>query len=139
MGGRIVSEGRPLGQRRRPHRVVWAAAHEFAARYGDLAAASEEHRRHLIEWVRVSRKAWRNLNVSKRRSPAVARLLDGLRVPYMVIGGFAVTVWGQPRYTADLDLTIHCLVPERDLIEGLLDSLTPLVADPLQFVRERYG
>lgn len=67
----------------------------------------------------------------------VARLLDGLRVPYMVIGGFAVTVWGQPRYTADLDLTIHCLVPERDLIEGLLDSLTPLVADPLQFVRER--
>ena len=51
-------------------RIAWyGAAHEFAARYGDLAAASEEHRRHLIEWVRVSRKAWRNLSVSKRRSP----------------------------------------------------------------------
>ena len=51
-------------------RIAWyGAAYEFAARYGDLSAASEEHRRDLIEWVRVSRKAWRNLNVSKRRSP----------------------------------------------------------------------
>ena len=51
-------------------RVAWyEAAYAFAARYGDLEAASEEHRRHLIEWVQVSRKAWRNLNVSKRRSP----------------------------------------------------------------------
>ena len=51
-------------------RIAWyGAAHEFAARYGDLAAASDAHRRDLIEWVRVSRKAWRNLNVSKRRSP----------------------------------------------------------------------
>ncbi len=67
----------------------------------------------------------------------VARLLDELRVPYMVIGGFAVTVWGQPRYTADLDLTIHCPVPEQGLIERLLCSLTPLVADPVRFVQER--
>ena len=50
--------------------MAWyEAAYEFVARYGDLAAASEEHRRHLIEWVQVSRKAWRNLKVSKRRSP----------------------------------------------------------------------
>ena len=67
----------------------------------------------------------------------VARLLDGLRVPYMVIGGFAVTVWGQPRFTADLDLTIHCPVPEQSLIKRLLRSLTPLVADPVQFVQGR--
>ena len=51
-------------------RIAWyAAAHEFAARYGGLSAASEEHQRDLIEWVRVSRKAWRNLNVSMPRSP----------------------------------------------------------------------
>ena len=51
-------------------RMAWyEAAYEFAAHYGDLAAASEEHRRDLIEWVRISRKAWRNLSVSKRRSP----------------------------------------------------------------------
>ena len=67
----------------------------------------------------------------------VARLIDGLRVPYMVIGGYAVTIWGQPRFTADLDLTIHCPVPEQTLIERLLGSLTPLVADPVRFVRER--
>ena len=51
-------------------RIAWyEAAYEFAARYGDLAAASEEHRRQLIEWVQVSRKAWRNLNVSKLTTP----------------------------------------------------------------------
>ncbi len=67
----------------------------------------------------------------------VARLLDGLRIPYMVIGGFAVTVWGQPRFTADLDMTIQCSVPEQTLIERLLRSLTSLVADPVRFVQER--
>ena len=51
-------------------RIAWyEAAYEFAARYGDLESASEEHRRQLIEWVQVSRKAWRNLNVSMPRSP----------------------------------------------------------------------
>ncbi len=45
-------------------RIAWyGAAHEFAARYGGLAAVSEGHRRDLIEWVRVSRKAWRNLRL----------------------------------------------------------------------------
>ena len=67
----------------------------------------------------------------------VARLLDELRVPYMVIGGYAVTIWGQPRFTADLDLTLHCLVPEQSLIEQLLRPLTALVADPVRFVQER--
>ena len=51
-------------------RIAWyAAAYEFAARHGDLAAASAAHRRDLIAWVKVSRRAWRNLKVSKRRSP----------------------------------------------------------------------
>ena len=68
---------------------------------------------------------------------AVARLLDGLRIPYMVIGGYAVTIWGQPRFTADLDMTIQCSVPEHTLIERLLRSLTSLVADPVRFVQER--
>ena len=48
-------------------RIAWyGAAYEFAARFG---GSSEEHLRDLIEWVKVSRKAWRNLSVSKQRSP----------------------------------------------------------------------
>lgn len=48
----------------------------------------------------------------------VARLLDANRLPYMVIGGLANLVWGLPRATLDVDVTVwggtrsfHELVP----------------------------
>lgn len=37
----------------------------------------------------------------------VAKLLQNLRIPYLVTGGVAVVVWGRPRYTADIDLIIE--------------------------------
>lgn len=43
----------------------------------------------------------------------LARLLDSLRVPYMVIGGLANAVWGEPRATLDIDVTVW--VPDSEL------------------------
>lgn len=37
---------------------------------------------------------------------AVADILQRLRVPYFVTGGFAVSAWGRPRFTADIDLVV---------------------------------
>lgn len=37
---------------------------------------------------------------------SIAKILDGLKIPYYVTGGFAVSVWGKPRFTADIDLII---------------------------------
>lgn len=34
----------------------------------------------------------------------VAKLLDDLSIPYVLTGGLAVTIWGQPRTTQDADL-----------------------------------
>lgn len=37
----------------------------------------------------------------------VTKLLQWLKIPYLVTGGVAVVVWGRPRYTADIDLVIE--------------------------------
>ena len=67
----------------------------------------------------------------------VARTLDNLGVPYMVIGGFAATVWGEPRLTADLDITIQCEGSEETLVQRLSAVFAPRVRDPVRFVRQR--
>ena len=36
----------------------------------------------------------------------LAALLEDTRVPYMVIGGLANIVWGEPRATLDIDVTV---------------------------------
>ena len=42
---------------------------------------------------------------------AIAKSLHQLRIPYIVTGGFAVAIWGRPRFTADIDIVIE-LMPE---------------------------
>ncbi|MBM2820483.1 MAG: hypothetical protein HW405_243 [Candidatus Berkelbacteria bacterium] len=36
----------------------------------------------------------------------VAKVLDELKIPYYVSGGYAVSIYGRPRFTADLDMII---------------------------------
>ncbi len=36
----------------------------------------------------------------------VTRRLDTLKVPYLITGGIAVSLWGKPRFTEDIDLII---------------------------------
>ena len=47
-------------------------------------------------------------------------VLDGLKVPYMVMGGFAVRAWAIPRPTYDADLAIDV---DDDGLARLLDTL----------------
>ena len=68
---------------------------------------------------------------------ALAAWLDREQVPHMVIGGFAVTVWGEPRFTRDLDVTVSVPPEKLGAIVGLISSqFTPLVANPMKFVTE---
>jgi hypothetical protein len=39
----------------------------------------------------------------------IASILEELKIPYAVTGGFAVSVWGRPRYTADIDIIVELL------------------------------
>jgi len=68
----------------------------------------------------------------------IAKTLDRLRIAYMVIGGQAVLLYGEPRLTKDIDITLGVGVEEfaqiTDLVREL--SLTVLVDDPEAFVHK---
>lgn len=37
----------------------------------------------------------------------IVRVLNQLKIPYLITGGMAVYVWGRPRFTADIDVIIE--------------------------------
>jgi hypothetical protein len=63
--------------------------------------------------------------------------LDRVGIPSVLIGGLAVSAWGEPRGTRDVDLKVML---KREDAQRLLDLLgadfTPLHADPLQAIRQ---
>ncbi len=61
-------------------------------------------------------------------------LLDEAGLPYMVIGGFATLIWGEPRATTDVDLTVDAHALGTDAFAALAARLgSPLVDDPAAF------
>jgi hypothetical protein len=70
----------------------------------------------------------------------VAAELEARRIPFMLIGGQAVLVHGEPRLTQDVDVTMG-VGPDR--IQDLIDAcevlgLHPLPDDPRAFARETF-
>jgi hypothetical protein len=64
-----------------------------------------------------------------------AEALEACSISYILIGGLAVAVWGEPRSTLDVDLSVWA-DPEKlpDAVACLCRSLRSLTAEPLQFV-----
>ena len=66
----------------------------------------------------------------------VTGVLDRLRVPYMLIGGLAVSLWGEPRSTLDVDVTIWV---ESENFEHTISEIGKLLnvlpKEPISFVR----
>ena len=50
----------------------------------------------------------------------IVEVLSGLKIKYFITGGFAVSVWGRPRSTADIDIVIELVELQ---IEPLLKAL----------------
>lgn len=64
----------------------------------------------------------------------VHKILTDLHLPYAIIGGTAVQIWGEPRFTKDLDLTVLAPIESfSETIELLLTRLTPRIEDALSF------
>jgi hypothetical protein len=65
----------------------------------------------------------------------VGTFLESHRIPYMVIGGIANLVWGRPRTTGDVDVTVW--VEEAatgDFVREVAAVFRVLVDDPASFV-----
>ena len=73
----------------------------------------------------------------------IARLaeeLDRRRLPFMLIGGQAVLVHGEPRLTQDVDVTLGAAPERLDDVLAVCTALElrPLPSDAEQFVRETF-
>jgi predicted nucleotidyltransferase len=68
----------------------------------------------------------------------LARELDRAQIPYMIIGGQAVQLYGEPRMTRDIDLTLGLDSEGLDRVLRVCGAcgLKPLPAAPAEFVRE---
>jgi len=42
----------------------------------------------------------------------IAKILSNLKIKYFVTGGFAVSVWGRPRATFDIDIIVKLIEPQ---------------------------
>jgi predicted nucleotidyltransferase len=67
----------------------------------------------------------------------IAQQLEGAGLPYMVIGGQAVLLYGEPRLTKDIDVTLGATLDRLPEVLKLADAmgLEPLV-DPERFTRD---
>ena len=52
----------------------------------------------------------------------IAKILNKLRIPYVITGGYAVSIWGRPRSTFDIDAVI-------ELTESRIDVLAKALRD----------
>lgn len=68
----------------------------------------------------------------------IAKKLDEDKIPYMVIGGQAVLVYGRPRLTRDIDITLGVDVDDFTLVEKLCKTLklNVLPERPEDFAKE---
>ncbi len=68
----------------------------------------------------------------------IASTLNSHHIPYMIIGGHAVLLYGEPRFTRDIDITLGLNVDSLEKILEIVDelSLTPLPEDVKSFVSQ---
>lgn len=54
----------------------------------------------------------------------IVQILDGLEIKYFVTGGFAVSVWGRPRATFDIDIVVKLIEPQVPALTGALRKIS---------------
>ena len=67
----------------------------------------------------------------------LAQRLSELNVSYMLVGGMANAVWGEPRATLDIDVTVWVTDEDIDrLVPALAREFTPRIDHPRRFIEE---
>ena len=68
----------------------------------------------------------------------IALFLDRLKIPYMIIGGQAVLLYGRARMTQDIDITLGVDIDYYKAIEKLCNNLQLMILPdkPLKFVKD---
>ena len=53
----------------------------------------------------------------------IASILHEVKIPYFITGGFAVSVWGRPRATFDIDVVVELIEPKVGALAGALRKI----------------
>ena len=56
----------------------------------------------------------------------VAEVLEGLDIPYAITGGYAVSIWGKPRTTFDIDIVIELFRPKISALARALRRISEI-------------
>jgi hypothetical protein len=75
------------------------------------------------------------MSAQGRTLAELCRVLEEARLPYMLVGGQANAIWGEPRATLDVDVTIWA-EDRPDAVDALASRFRALVSDPAAFVRD---
>jgi hypothetical protein len=54
----------------------------------------------------------------------ITPILDKLKIDYFITGGFAVSVWGRPRATFDIDIVVKLIEPKIEPLAKLLKQVS---------------
>lgn len=54
----------------------------------------------------------------------MVKILNDLNIQYFITGGFAVSVWGRPRATFDIDIAIKIIEPQIDKLAKAWKNLS---------------
>ena len=78
------------------------------------------------------------LHMFEKLLVSIAKQFDKHNIPYIIIGGQAVLLYGEPRLTKDIDITIGLNIDMVDKIVKIMQdiSLKPLPKDLHQFVKQ---
>ena len=75
------------------------------------------------------------LNVFENALSDLSNVLKHQKVPYMIIGGLANAIWGHPRATLDIDVTIWVLDDQiQKLLSILEEKYVFMVEEPIEFI-----
>lgn len=76
----------------------------------------------------------------KRLIKRIAKVLDKEKIPYMIIGGQAVLIYGEPRLTKDIDITLGIGLEGLEKVKNAIKkaNLKILLDDIDDFVRKTY-
>lgn len=56
----------------------------------------------------------------------IAGILENLKINYFITGGFAVSVWGKPRTTFDIDIVVELIEPQIKPLSQALKKISEL-------------
>jgi len=74
------------------------------------------------------------MNLQFKAAGDIHRFFSEEGIPYVLIGGLALQMWGEPRFTRDVDVTILVKPDEEKIaLKRILSAFPPRIPDALEF------